>query len=154
MLRAVLRCALAVATTNALVSHSALGALQRCGVAAPRFDATAPTPAEASLVGKELRVNAVQLTRSGELRHALLKCYQEAGDPYGVPADYALTHGDRVKCTAYADFAGQTWVQHEVVESLQGCIQSGRAPQTEPYLAWSPRDLVGHRWLIDWPIDN
>ncbi|KAJ1463513.1 hypothetical protein M885DRAFT_503923 [Pelagophyceae sp. CCMP2097] len=143
MLRVALRCLLFAAAVEALISRGAPGA-SRCGA----LIFAAPIPAE-TLVGRSLRVEAVRLVRSGEVKRMLLKCYSEAGDPYGVPVDYSLLHNDVIQCMAFADFSGQTWVQHSVLETQRGVIPSGRAPREEPYLVWSTRDLVGHRWLVE-----
>ena len=73
----------------------------------------------------------------------------EPGDPYGKPLPYVLAHGDLIICLDYEDFAGQTWVLHEVDERARGLRKDGAQPSSEKYLAWSHMDFCGHRWLVD-----
>ena len=98
---------------------------------------------------KLLTVRGPAMNRRGESRHANLKCFAEPGDPYGKPLPYVLAHGDLIICLDYEDFAGQTWVLHEVDERARGLRKDGAQPSSEKYLAWSHMDFCGHRWLVD-----
>jgi len=100
---------------------------------------------EEANIGRTFRVIGVNYKEGA---YANLKVYGEAGDPYGEVLSF-LRHGDEIACTGYRNFAGQTWVQHLVDESKRG-LYKGDAPK-EPYLAWSPQDLSGSRWLL--PMD-
>ncbi|KAK7241556.1 hypothetical protein SO694_0027704 [Aureococcus anophagefferens] len=54
----------------------------------------------------------------------------------------------RVACLDFKDFAGQTWVMHEVDERLRGLTKDGAPPAAGTYLAWSYMDFQGARWLV------
>ena len=110
--------------------------------AAPRLDASHP------LCGALLTVRCPQMSRAGKPRYATLKCYDEAGDPHAKPLPYVLEHDEQIVCLDYRDFAGQTWVLHEVDEQARGLTKAG-APREDKYLAWSPMAFQGHQWLID-----
>ena len=77
-----------------------------------------------------------------------LRCFAEPGDPYASPLNYLLAHGDEVTCLDFKDFAGQTWVMHEVDERLRGLTKDGAPPAAGTYLAWSYMDFQGARWLV------
>lgn len=110
--------------------------------AAPRLDASHP------LCGALLTVRCPQMSRGGKPRYATLKCYDEAGDPHAKPLPYVLEHDEQIVCLDYRDFAGQTWVLHEVDEKARGLTKAG-APREDTYLAWSPMAFQGHMWLVD-----
>ena len=80
---------------------------------------------------KLLTVRGPAMNRRGESRHANLKCFAEPGDPYGKPLPYVLAHGDLIICLDYEDFAGQTWVLHEVDERARGLRKDGAQPSSE-----------------------
>ena len=95
---------------------------------------------------KLLTVRGPAMNRRGESRHANLKCFAEPGDPYGKPLPYVLAHGDLIICADYEDFAGQTWVLHEVDERARdlgaargaherdaGLRKDGAQPSSEKY---------------------
>ena len=62
---------------------------------------------------------------------------------------YLLRHGDQITCLDFRDYAGQTWVMHEVDENERGLTKDGAPPREEKYLAWSDMDFQGQRWLVD-----
>ena len=97
---------------------------------------------------KLLTVRGPAMNRRGESRHANLKCFAEPGDPYGKPLPYVLAHGDLIICLDYEDFAGQTWVLHEVDERA-GPAEGRRAAVGRKILGVEPMDFCGHRWLVD-----
>ena len=103
------------------------------------------TDDEAMMIGRTFRVVGVKY-REG--KHANLKVYGEAGDPYSEVLSL-LRHGDEIVCTGFRNFAGQTWVQHTVDEAARG-LYKGTEPKP-PYVGWSPQDLSGSRWLV--PLD-
>jgi len=120
------------------------------------------------MFGKRLTVRGVPLTRGGGggARYSSLKVFAEPGDPslagvarartkdenpdrYGPCLPYVLAHGDAVTVLDFRDFAGQSWVLHEVDETARGLTAGGRPPAAATYLAWSHMDFQGHRWLVD-----
>ena len=100
------------------------------------------------MFGKRLRVRGAKMSRSGADRFSNLRCFAEPGDPYASPLNYLLAHGDEVTCLDFKDFAGQTWVMHEVDERLRGLTKDGAPPAAGTYLAWSYMDFQGARWLV------
>ena len=103
---------------------------------------------------KLLTVSGPAMNRQLDSRHANLKCFPEAGDPYIKPLPYVLAHGELIICLDYVDFAGQTWVLHEVDERARGLRKDGAQPSSENYLAWSYQDFAGHRWLVDESLER
>ena len=133
-------------TVAALVPPTTKPQRVRCR-AAPAEDRS--IDASHPMFRKLLTVRGPAMNRRGESRHANLKCFAEPGDPYGKPLPYVLAHGDLIICLDYEDFAGQTWVLHEVDERARGLRKDGAQPSSEKYLAWSHMDFCGHRWLVD-----
>jgi len=113
------------------------------------------------MIGKHFRVLTKEVTIAppGALRGRLpkgheypfrqkLKVYDSPGDPF-APALSFLQHGEEIWCTGFANFAGQTWVQHLCDESKRGMSAGGvDSPKQEPFWGWVPMDLHGTRWLF------
>lgn len=131
-----------VVTGVVFASHAAaFRVLPSSALRARAVSARSGSPDEEANVGRTFRVMGVNY-REGA--YANLKVFAEPGDPYGKVISL-LRHGDEIVCTGYRNFAGQTWIEHMVDESERG-LYLGDSP-SEPYLAWSPQDISGSRWL-------